>query len=108
MSEHDSTEIGNIGNSPIKPTFIELAQLDDWLHDPSIEKEEDDCLATIEKHLALRKRIGAMPARSLAEMALKAHTLKIDAECERLWPRLAEQLARSLADDVLRLAGHKQ
>jgi hypothetical protein len=108
MSEHDSTEIKNIGNYPIKPMFIELAQLDDWLHDPSIEKKEDDCLATVERHLALREQIGATPARSLAELAFKAHTLKIDAECERSWPKLAEQLAQSLADDVLRLAGHTQ
>jgi len=106
MSEHDSTEIGNIGKSPIKSMFIELAQLDDWLRDTSIEKNEDDCRATIEQHLALRERIGARPARSLNEMALKAHTLNIDAECDPSWPKSAEQLARSLADDVLRLAGH--
>ncbi len=80
MSKHDSTEIGNIGNSPIKPMFIELAQLDDWLRDPSVEKEEDDCLATVERCLALREQIGATPACSLAELAFKDHALKIDVE----------------------------
>lgn len=106
MSEHNSTEIGNVGNSPIKAMFADLAQFDDWLHDPSIEKKEDDCLATVERHLALRAQIVATPARSLAELAWKAHALQIDAKCGPSWPKFAEQLAHSLADDVLRLACH--
>ena len=112
MSEHDSTENRNIGNSPIKAMFSELAQLDDALRDPSISIDSDGYEDAIERHWTLREQIGATPARSLAELSLKAHALQVEAERDTSFENdgagSARQLARSLANDVLRLAGHMQ
>jgi hypothetical protein len=104
MSEHHNTEIENIGNSPIKAIFVELAQLDEALRDPSISMDYDD-YGAIERHWALREAINATPACSLAELHAKARPLQVkisrDENFTNHGPGPARHLAKSLVADLL-------
>lgn len=94
------------GNVPLKALFVELAQLDDALRDPSVAMDNAEYERTCERHWALREQIAATPMLAADDQVWLAYTFQLeaerDSEFENHGPGSARHLAQALAENILR------
>jgi hypothetical protein len=109
MLNENTTEIGNIGNSPFKAMVIRLALLDFNLGEVETDAEIADLL---EQHWALRKQIETTPMRTINDLSWFSVATQIEIERDPEFtndaPGSARALAKALADGALKLAGAPQ
>lgn len=102
----------NIGNSPIKTMFAELAQLDDMLSDPSGAMDNTKYMEMFERHWFLREQIAVALVQSLDDLSWLAYSARLEAKRDPEFtndgPGSARALAQALANGALKLAGAPQ
>ncbi len=91
MSEHDSTETGSIGNSPIpRPHFStieafvrELVEVNAQHARLHVSDAGDAAIEPVyQRHWAIREAINSTPSCSLSELRAKARAVRIAAELD--------------------------
>jgi hypothetical protein len=106
MFESNITKIAEIGNSPIKSMFIELAQLDVDLRATETDLELGEVL---DRHWAVREQIATTPVLNLRDAVWMARAAKLEEERDPRFtndaPGSASHLASLAVAGLIRFAG---
>jgi hypothetical protein len=107
MLGHNNTEAGKVVNFPISGMLRTLEQLNERLSDRSIDLCDTELCAVMDRHWSIRESINSTAANNQSEIVAKARALQLESQRDPDFgnegPGSACELAKSLAEDVIRL-----